>query len=52
MDISNLYYGDDFGWFEEDELCREERKAEDKAWMQQQLQEAHAEFLDSPNCFD
>ncbi len=52
MDTSNLYYGDDFGYFEEEELTPEERKAEDKAWMQQQLQEAYAEFLDAPNCFD
>jgi hypothetical protein len=50
---------DDFGWddiaenfFEEDEYSPEELAAQDRAERQQALQEAYAEFLDAPNCFD
>jgi hypothetical protein len=50
---------EDFGWddiaenyFEEDEYSPEELAAQDRAERQQALQEAYAEFLDAPNCFD
>ena len=52
MDTSNLYYGDDFGYFEEEELSPEEQAAADRAYYRQQEQEAYAEFLQSPYCFD
>jgi hypothetical protein len=52
MDISNLYYGDDFGYFEEEELTPEEQAAEDRAFRRQQEQEAYAEFLQAPYSFD
>ena len=52
MDTSNLYYGDDFGYFEEEELSPEEQAKADRAWRQQQEQEAYAEFLMSPYSFD
>ena len=53
MDTSNLYYGDDFGYFEDDEpLTPEEQARADRAYYQQQEQEAYAEFLQSPYCFD
>ena len=50
---------EDFGWddiaenyFEEDEYSPEELAAQDRAERQQALQEAYAEFLDAPFCFD
>ncbi len=51
---------DDYGWgdisedyfFEEEEYSPEELAAQDRAERQQALQEAYAEFLDAPNCFD
>jgi hypothetical protein len=52
MDTSNLYYGDDFGYFEEEELSPEEQAEADRAYYQQQEQEAYAEFLQSPYAFD
>ena len=52
MDTSNLYYGDDFGYFEEEELSPEEQAKADRAYYKQQEQEAYAEFLMSPYCFD
>jgi hypothetical protein len=53
MDTSNLYYGDDFGYFEDDEpLTPEEQARADRAYYQQQEQEAYAEFLQSPYAFD
>ena len=52
MDTSNLYYGDDFGYFEEEELTPEQEAAEYRAFLQMQEAEAYAEFLDAPNCFD
>ena len=54
MDTSNLYYGDDFGYvdFDEEELTPEEQAKADRAYYQQQEQEAYAEFLQSPYCFD
>jgi hypothetical protein len=52
MDTSNLYYGDEFDFFEEEELSPEEQAAEDKAFRRQQEQEAYAEFLQAPYSFD
>ena len=54
MDISNLYYGDEFDFEEEleEELSPEEQAKADRAWRQQQEQEAYAEFLMSPYSFD
>lgn len=51
---------DDYGWgdisedyfFEEEEYSPEELAAQDRAYYRQQEQEAYAEFLDAPNCFD
>lgn len=50
---------EDFGWddiaenyFEEEEYSPEELAAQDRAERQQALQEAYAEFLDAPFCFD
>ena len=40
------------GWWDEDPLTAEEQEAADRAYYLQQEQEAYAEFLDAPNCFD
>lgn len=46
----------DFGWslddFWEEEHTPEQEAAEYRAFIKQQEQEAYAEFLDAPNCFD
>jgi hypothetical protein len=52
MDTSNLYYGDDFGYFDEDELTPEEQAEADRAYSRNLELEAYAEFLQSPYCFD
>jgi hypothetical protein len=52
MDTSNLYYDDEFDFFEEDELTPEEQAEADKAYYRQQEQEAYAEFLQAPYSFD
>jgi hypothetical protein len=52
MDTSNLYYGDEDNYFEEEELTPEEQAAEDRAFRRQQELEAYAEFLQAPYAFD
>jgi len=52
MDTSNLYYDDEFDFFEEEELTPEEQAEADKAYYRQQEQEAYAEFLQAPYSFD
>lgn len=56
MDTSNLYYGDDFGYSEDDwddePLTPEEQAAQDRADRIQAEQEAYAEFLQAPYAFD
>jgi hypothetical protein len=56
MDTSNLYYGDDFGYSDDDwddePLTPEEQAAADRAYYRQQEQEAYAEFLQAPYSFD
>jgi hypothetical protein len=42
---------DNFFW-DEEELSPEEQAKADKAYYRQQEQEAYAEFLMSPYCFD
>ena len=51
MDISNLNYDYENEW-EEEELSPEEQAKADRAYYKQQEQEAYAEFLMSPYCFD
>jgi hypothetical protein len=51
MDTSNLYYGDEEFW-DDEPLTPEEQAKADRAYYQQQEQEAYAEFLQSPYCFD
>lgn len=49
----NEYYADEDVFFEDEEpLTPEEQAAADRAWYRQQEQEAYAEFLQSPYCFD
>lgn len=49
----NEYYADEDVFFEDDEpLTPEEQARADRAYYQQQEQEAYAEFLQSPYCFD
>jgi hypothetical protein len=38
--------------WEEETLTPEEEAAEYRSFIRQQEQEAYAEFLDAPNCFD
>jgi len=46
-------YIDEDVFFEDDEpLTPEEQAAADRAYYRQQEQEAYAEFLQSPYCFD
>ncbi len=52
MDTSNLYYGDEDYFFDEEELTPEEQAAEDRAFRRQQELEAYAEFLQAPYSFD
>lgn len=52
MDTSNLYYGDEDYYFEEEDLTPEEEAAASWAFIRQMEAEAYAEFLDAPNCFD
>jgi hypothetical protein len=47
------YYADEDIFFEDDEpLTPEEQASADRAYYRQQEQEAYAEFLQSPYCFD
>ena len=49
----NEYYADEDVFFEDDEpLTPEEQAQADRAYYQQQEQEAYAEFLQSPYAFD
>ena len=52
MDTSNLYYGDEDDFFEEEALTPEEEAAEYRSFIRQQEQEAYAEFLQAPYSFD
>jgi len=55
MDISNLNYDyecDCFDDFDDEPLTPEEQARADRAYYQQQEQEAYAEFLQSPYAFD
>jgi hypothetical protein len=51
MDISNLNYDYETEW-DDEPLTPEEQAKADRAYYQQQEQEAYAEFLQSPYCFD
>ena len=51
MDISNLNYDYENEW-DDEPLTPEEQAKADRAYYQQQEQEAYAEFLQSPYCFD
>lgn len=50
MDISNLYYDDEFDF--EEELSPEEQAEQDRIERKQAEVEAYAEFLQSPYAFD
>jgi hypothetical protein len=51
--LMNEYYADEDVFFDDDEpLTPEEQAAADRAYYRQQEQEAYAEFLQSPYCFD
>lgn len=52
MDTSNLYYGDEFDYFEEEELTPEEQLEADKAYIRNLYLEAMGDFYDSPYSFD
>ena len=51
MDISNLNYDYENEW-DDEPLTPEEQARADRAYYQQQEQEAYAEFLQSPYAFD
>ena len=52
MDISNLNYDYENEWEDDEPLTAEEQAAADRAYYRQQEQEAYAEFLMAPYCFD
>ena len=52
MDTSNLYYDDEFDFFEEEELTPEEQAAQDRADRQQIRDEMIGEMYNARFSFD